>query len=244
MTEVTIASFTYTNTRPSDFVPTEPPPTATLVRYDSAYFPWDLPYVWEEQKDLGWPSEIAEADDPLSVFLSKWMGFYDPLALVPDEDREYWHAILNSVLRRPGGFIYPDDYDTVGRFVWGVNCDPTNEDWWDKKVFASILEDAHALQAILDKYNATDFVLPAPPPSRGRTPDPDKFWAHRARQEEAAKHEGRWKQERENTRSEYRRLYPSHASTYTSKAPLDAYVRQMIYQARERLGLGKRRKKS
>lgn len=143
----------------------------TTIVWQSAAFPWNLPFLWPEQEHLGWPSEIAEADDPLAVFLDKITGngrdFYDPLILVPDEDREYWHAVLNSVLRSPGGFVWPDDYIDVGNFAFSMGANPADTSWWERRVFATLLEDARTLQTLSRRYGV-DFVgMPADMPARG-----------------------------------------------------------------------------
>lgn len=225
------SSFTYSRDKPSDFVPTEPPPTRLVS--DHGAFPWDLPYLWEQQKDLGWPSEIAEADDPLAVFLDKITGhgrdFYDPLILVPDEDREYWHAVLNSVLRRPGGFVWPDDYDTVGVFALGMGGTPAETAWWERRVFATLLEDARTLQAILERYEAKNFIRPSAPPNRGPTPDPTRFWEARARREH----------EMGNTREAYAETFAAYLKLPgwkpETRAEKLAYARKQIFNARKRL---------
>ena len=186
MTKVTIG-YSYSEVRkpPPDFVPTEPPPPPKLVT-QAAAFPWDLPYVWEQQKDLGWPAEIAEADDPLAELtriLTRYGGSYDPLALVPDEDREYWHAVLNSVLRRPGGFVWPSDYVTVGNFVWAHSADPTNTDWWKHRVFAELLQDAKTLEAMGRRYGVYYVGMPAEEKRQAGRPSEQHYdWAFRITQ--------------------------------------------------------------
>lgn len=102
--------------------------------------------------------------------------------------------------------------------------------------FGELINDARTILAILEKYNARNYIPPSPPPKRGIVPD--GFWDDMARREAS----GEFK--RADTTREYRRLYASHASAYTSKAPLDSYVRQKIYQARKRLGIPPRQKKS
>lgn len=192
MPKVTI-SFSHSVVKPipADFVPKEPQPRPTLV-WQSSAFPWDLPYVWEEQKDLGWPAEIVEADDPLTVFLDMATRhgrvFYDPLALVPEDDREYWHAVLNSVLRSPDNFVWPDDYVDVGNFAFSMGANPAETSWWERRVFATLLEDARTLQGLSRRYGV-DFVgMPAEMPvkseprRKGRRSKLGYDWAYRVTQ--------------------------------------------------------------
>lgn len=96
---------------------------------------------------------------------------------------------------------------------------------------SEILADMRTIQAILDKYKATIYVPPAPPPKRG--PSADEFWDAMARREQEERANGkRDKAIRDKTLAEYRkRPEAQHESPEEQRT----HAATMIHAARKRL---------